>query len=326
MEGGAMILVTGGGGFIGLNVAHRLAEKGKEVLLVQRRPVEPPPYLSSFWGTKVKEARGSIMSLPFLISAVRSFNVESIVHAAFDSSGMDPRRGITATSGRSLNDFVQDAVIGGMNVLEVTRLFNLRRLTYTSSVDAYRGFPKDCEEWKEDALLPPVSFGLIGNTKKAMEQLCFLYSKEYNLSIISLRVGHCYGPSATHTFDPMFQSITAAAAGKPAELSHVPSNSRHHTIYVKDTGEATALLHLKDRLEHNIYNVTDGDHPTMGQCVDILKELIPSAKITLGPVREGAFPPTPPPNDRLVRETGFTPRNLRDGIGAYIAYLKDGTY
>ena len=322
-----MILVTGGGGFIGLNVARGLVEKGQEVVLVQRRSVDPPSYLAPFWGARVKEARGSIMSLPFLVSVARSYPIDGIVHAAFDSSGIDPRQGVaTASSGRNLNDIVENAIEGGTNILELARLFNVKRLTFISSVDTYRGYPKDCDHWTEDAFLPPVSFTMIGNTKKAMEQLCLLYSKAYNLSVVSLRVGRCYGPSGTHASEPILQMVEGSVVGKEVNLSHVPANSRGHTIYVKDTGEATALLQLKDALEHYVYNVADGDDPTMGEVADIVRELIPTARITLGPAQEGKFAPTLAPPTRLAEETGFRPRKLREGIAAYIAFVRDGAY
>jgi nucleoside-diphosphate-sugar epimerase len=139
-------------------------------------------------------------------------------------------------------------------------------------------------------------------------------------------VGRCYGPSGSHGMEPILRMVEAAAAGKPADLSHVPANSRGHTIYVKDTGEAAAVLHLKDTLEHHVYNVTDGDDPTMGEVADIVRELIPTARITLGPVQESKFPPMPAPNTRLAGETGFIPRKLKEGIKAYIAFVKERVY
>ncbi len=321
-----MILVTGGGGFIGLNIAHRLVEKGEDVVLVQRRSVQPPSYLAPFWGTRVKEARGSILNLPFLVDVARLYPIDGIIHAAFDTGGIDPRQGITPSSGRNLNDIVENAMQGGTNVLELARLFNMKRFTFISSVDAYRGFPEDCPHWTEDAFLPPVSFSMIGNTKKAMEQLCFLYSRYYDLSAVSLRVGRCYGPYGSHPNEPILRMVEGAVAGKAVDLSRVPVNSRGHTIYVKDTGEATALLHLKEKLYHYVYNVTDGDDPTMGEVADMVREVIPTARITLGPEQEGMPAATPALHTRLTEETGFAPRKLKDGIEAYIAFVRDGVY
>jgi nucleoside-diphosphate-sugar epimerase len=260
------------------------------------------------------------------VSVARSYPIDGIMHAAFDSSGIDPHQGISTASGRSLSDVIQNAMQGGENVLELARLFNVKRFTFISSVDTYRGYPKDCEQWVEDALLPPVSFSLIGNTKKAMEQLCFLYSKAYDLSVVCLRVGHCYGPSASHAFDPMLRMVEDSVAGKPVDLSSVPANARAHTVYVKDVGEAAALIQLKETLQYHLYNVTDGDHPTMGEMADIVRELVPSASIRLGPPREGGVAQNPPPYHRLTQETGLVPRALREGIAAYIAFSKGGAY
>ena len=41
-----MILITGGGGFIGLNLARDLIDRGEEVLLVRRHSFETPSFLA----------------------------------------------------------------------------------------------------------------------------------------------------------------------------------------------------------------------------------------------------------------------------------------
>ena len=48
---------------------------------------------------------------------------------------------------------------------------DLRRVTFISSVDLYRGLPAQCEVWHEDAYLPPLSFSDVGNKKRAAEQI-----------------------------------------------------------------------------------------------------------------------------------------------------------
>src|SRR5512136_2978825 len=175
-----MILITGGGGFFGLNAGRCLAERGEEVLVLQRRTIDAPALLAPFWGKQVKQATGSILELPFLFSMMKSFPIDSIIHAAFDSAGIDVRKGgIDAASQRTLYDVLQIGIAGTINMLELGRLFKLRRITFVSSVDTYRGWPDDCPVWPEDASLPAVSFSPIGNNKKAGEQICFLYAKAY---------------------------------------------------------------------------------------------------------------------------------------------------
>jgi nucleoside-diphosphate-sugar epimerase len=322
-----MILITGGGGFVGLNAARCLAEKGEEVLLLQRRAVAAPPLVAPFWGKEVKQVTGNITELPFLFGLVKTFSVESIIHAAFDSTGVDVRKGgMDASSERTLYDLLQIGIAGTINMLELSRLFGLRRITFISSVDTYRGWPEDCPVWREDSPLPPVSFSPIGNNKKAGEQLCFLYAKAYDLSVVSLRVGRVYGPAATHN-EPIRAMVENAVAGKPTDLSgKVPADSRGHTIYARDAGEGICSVHLATSPKHYIYNVADGQNPTMIEVAGIVKEQIPDAEILLGEA-SGAKPSHSGIDvTRMREEWGFSPRDIQQGVGAYIEWLKGGAH
>jgi nucleoside-diphosphate-sugar epimerase len=318
-----MILITGGGGFLGLNMARCLADKGKKVLLLQRREIELPSLLASFWGKEVQQATGNILDLPFLLGLIKEYAIDSMIHGAFDTSMLvgGPKAGIR----KAVHQLVQVQVQGTTNVLEAARLFDFRRVTFISSVDVYRGSPKDCEEWREDAFLPPVSFSPVCNTKKASEQLCFLYAKAYDLSIATLRVGRVYGPEASHAHEPIKAMTEDAVNGKPSDLSRVPGDSRGHTVYAKDVGEMTCLVHLAQSLKHAIYNVADGGDPTMREVAHFVKEWIPDAEITLGP-ETGQSAYSRVTMDQMREEFGFVPRGLREGIKAYIDWLREGKY
>jgi nucleoside-diphosphate-sugar epimerase len=317
-----MIAIAGGSGFFGLNTARCLAERGQEVLLIQRHRIEPPPLLAPFWNKQVKQAIGSILDLSFLIGLVKTYSIDSIIHAAHMTQGMrpDPR---TKKSGEALHQLLEVQIVGIMNCLEAARLMNLRRVTFTSSVDLYRGLPHQCEVWHEDAYLPPLSFSEIGNSKRAMEQICFLYHDYYGLSVASLRIGGNYGPACGSI--GINEMIHNALEGKKIEIPKLPSNRRTHPVYAKDTAEATCLVHLADSLKHYIYNVADGTHPTMQEIAEVVKEVIPNADIQLGPpgekveIRKQSM-------DRMKDELGFIPKTVKEGVAAYVDFLKEGKY
>lgn len=317
-----MILITGGGGFLGLNMARCLVERGRKVLLLQRHESKPTPLLAPFWGKQVLQARGDILDLPCVLSLVKEYSIESIVHGAFDTSLLSggPKAGIK----KDVHQLVRVQLEGSANVLEAARLFDLRRVTFISSVDVYRGWPHDCEHWREDAFLAPVSFSPVGNTKKAVEQLCHLYGKAYGMSVLSLRVGRVYGPESSHVREPIKAMVENAVAGKPVDLPHVPEDSRGHTVYSKDVGEAACLVHLAPSLKHSIYNVSDGGDPTMAEVAGVVRELVPGAGIRLGSPLGSVFSGVS--MERMKEEFGFVPRDLKRGIGAYIEWLKDGKY
>lgn len=312
-----MIMVTGGGGFLGLNIARSLASRGLDVLLVQRHFVARHPLLTLYWDRHIQQAAGDVRDLPFLSSLIRKYPIDSIIHGAFDTASIvNPELMKTG-----LPRLVQVELEGSRNLLEISRIAGFRRLTFISSVDCYRGWPRECESWHEDSYLPPVSFSPIGNCKRAAEQLGFLYAKTYSFSFVSLRVGRVYGPGASAP-QPIKKMIEDSAARRPVNLSDIPGSTRAHTVYAEDVGEAASMIHLAQSLQHHIYNVSDGTNPTMREIAQTVRELIPDAKITLGTATEENPPGhTGVPVKRIRDEFGLVFRDLRAGIADYVAWL-----
>jgi UDP-glucose 4-epimerase len=317
-----MILITGGGGFLGLNIARCLADRGHELLLVQRRPVPPQRILAPYWDKQIRQASGNVLDNSFLLSVIREYQVESIVHGAFDTSGIATPETLKSELPRVLRVELE----GSLNVLEAARSAGLRRVTFISSLDCYRGWPQECPVWQEDACLPPLSGSPIGSTKRAVEQMGFIFMNTYKLSFASLRVGRVYGPAASHR-GPMREMIESAAAGRPVEFCGAQAATRSHTVYAKDVGAAAALVHLAASLSHCIYNVSDGTNPTLVEIARVVRELVPDSRITLGPAQ-----PAPSPQhdgvdvSRMKAEFGFACRSLKAGIGDYLTWLREGAY
>jgi nucleoside-diphosphate-sugar epimerase len=312
-----MIMITGGGGFLGLNIARSLVKSGHDVLLVQRHTVPPSPLLAPYWFKHVKQAAGNVLDRPFLLGLIKQNPIESIVHGAFDTAAVVNPEKIKS----GLPRLVEVELEGSRNVLELTRIAGLRHLTFISSVDCYRGWPAECKSWHEDAYLPPVSFSPIGNCKRAVEQLGFLYSKVYGLSFVSLRVGKVYGPGASNQ-QPIRNMVESSVETRPVDLSHIPGSTRAHTVYAEDVGNATSLIHRAKLLQHHVYNISDGTNPTMLEIARTVCDLIPYAEIRLGPEIEENLHHTGVDVERIKREFGFEFRNLRAGISDYITWLR----
>ncbi len=314
--GRTMIMITGGGGFLGMNIARSLAKRGQGVLLVQRHAVAPHPLLAPYWNSRIKQAAGNVLDYPFLSGLIQQYSIESIVHGAFDTSVV-----VNPESTKSgLPNLVQVELEGSRNLLEIARVARLRRLTFLSSVDCYRGWPRECESWHEDAYLPPVSFSPIASSKRGVEQLGFLYSKTYGISFVSLRVGRAYGPGATSP-QPIRNMIEDSVAGRVVDLSGIPGSTRAHTVYSEDVGEAASRIHLAQSVDHHIYNVSDGTNPTLLEIARVVQDLIPGAEIKLGTAAEEKPLHAGVDVKRIHDEFGFVFRNLRMGIADYIAWI-----
>ena len=77
-----MILITGGGGFIGLNTARALVDMGQEVLLVRRHAFQLPSFLTQYADKQVKVAECDIVEIPAFYKLIKAYNVDSIIHLA----------------------------------------------------------------------------------------------------------------------------------------------------------------------------------------------------------------------------------------------------
>ena len=82
------ILITGGTGFLGINLARRLLEKGNDVVLFDlNTDIERFPDIKGH----VKVAKGDLRAWPEVLNVVKEHNVEGIFHPR-KVSGIIPGR------------------------------------------------------------------------------------------------------------------------------------------------------------------------------------------------------------------------------------------
>jgi nucleoside-diphosphate-sugar epimerase len=313
-----MILVTGGGGLLGLNLAKDLADKGQEVLIFQRHEVEVPAFLIPYWNKEVKSVTGDLLEWPLLCDLITRYRIDSIVHAAAVWPG---RIGTT-----SLAQVISINVLATHYVLEVARVFKLRRVTFISSETVYLGV-KATEPCHEDMPLPATSPEAISATKKASEQICGLYSKMHGMSVPILRVARIYGPTAHWRRNPMERMIVHSVEGKPADVPDTYEGSYTVPIHAKDCANGISFVHLATQLKHNVFNLADGNHVSYGEIASMVREVLPNADIRLSKDRNLELS-IPSVSIERLESTGWSPKfaDLREGIRAYIDYLKEGKY
>ena len=314
-----MILITGGGGFIGLNLARHLVDRGEDVLLVRRHVFEVPAFLARHVGKQVTIARADISEPAVLYSVLKAHDVESIVHAAV----------VTETSeGSSLYQAIKVNLQGTAEILEAARIFGLRRVTFLSSVSVYFPFGEDVKVLGEDNPLPATSPEWISGTKKAGEQICQLYAQQYGMSIPIVRPPQVWGPLYWTRRSPVHAMMENAVLGQATDLSGIDGGQKSSYVYVRDCAKAISLVHLAPSLEHGIYNISDGEGHSLAEFAAAVKAVIPGALIKLGNTRGPRDMAAPPMSiGRIKSELGFTPDyDLKRAVKAYIAWLRDGEY
>ena len=333
-----MIMLVGGGGFLGLNTARYLLDNGeKEVLMVGRSGIRTPSFLASYANKQIKVGQGDILDLHFLYGLIREHNVDSIIYFI----GGGGRRGLY----HSINSNVS-----GINgLLEAARINRMRRVSVVSSEAVYEPNRKHLPCTEDRDLPVDLPQGGVGAAKRILEQICLSYAREYSLSIAILRPPHIWGPRGEGDegkprpimtegegigggggiIDILFAN---AVAGKVSEFPS-PGMGQRGYVYVRDCAKGMAMVHLAPKLKHEIYNVSDGELHNLRDFAKAIKEVIPKAQImfpTLSAEREKQealreYPTMP--IDRIREDVGFTPDyNLSRAARAYIDWLRKGEY
>lgn len=311
-----MILITGGGGFIGCHLARDLVDRGQDVLLMDLQPTELPSFLAPYLDRQVKRVQGDIGDLSFLYRVLKEYEVDSIIHAA----SLHETTGI-------LYEALKVNIDGTIEILEAARILGLRRVSFISSIMVYV-LNKSMETLQEDMNLPWASLGYISGTKKAGEQICQLYAEEYGMSIPIVRPSNVWGPLYSSGRQQQQAMVENSVSGRPTDLSEVYGGSKWPYVYVRDCARAINLVHLAPSLKHNIYNIADSESYSLADFAEAIREVIPTTQIKLGATRsEKDFDLPAISIERIREDLGFIPEyDLKRAVRAYIDWVRDGQY
>jgi len=318
-----MILITGGLGFLGANLARLLCDAGERVLLTRNRNAVVPNLLTPFVNKNLSVIPLDITSLDNVSKTVGEFAVTSIVHAAVRSE-----KGNTP-----LYQAMHVNVTGTINVLEAARLAKIKRVIFISSEAVYQGI-KTTHPYKEEEKLLITSDRFIPGTKKAGEILCLMYCKEYGMEVISARATRMYGPLYQGVRNLAGQMVENAAKGIPIALANQDPAEAHDIIYAKDAARGVMLLLRAKTLRHRIYNLGFGRLISLSEFEGAIKKWLPKTEIHLGD-GPGPLTSTKTPMDinacvdisRLHEDTGFAPEyDPYRGVEHYIKWARDGIY
>ena len=318
-----MILITGGLGFLGANLARILCDAGEKVLATRNRNSEIPNLLAPFVDKNLSIIPLDITSLDKVSKAVGEFGVTSIVHAAVRSEKGDT----------SLYQAMNVNITGTINVLEAARIAGIKRVIFISSEAVYQGL-KTAQPYEEEEKLLITSDRFIPGTKKAGEILGLMYCKEYGMEVISVRATRMYGPLYLGVRNLAGHMVEKAAKGIPIMLENQDPTEAHDVIYAKDAARAVMLLLKAQTLRHLIYNVGFARLVSLSEFAGAIKKVLPQAEIHLGDGL-GPLTSTKTPMDidacvdisRLSEETGFTPEyDPVRGVEHYIRWARDGIY
>jgi UDP-glucose 4-epimerase len=301
------ILITGGAGFIGANLAKRLVERGDSVVVLDDLSTGS---LSNIHGLNLEFIEGSILEGPSLTKAVAG--VESIIHLAavpsVPRSIKDPMRSHHANA------------TGTLLVLEAARSAGAH-VAVASSSSVYGSNPTLPKN--EDLATRPLS--PYAGSKLAAEGYTLAYAASYGLETIPFRFFNVYGPlqAAGHAYAAVIPTwLDAALAGRPVQINGDGLHSRDFT-YVDTVTRVLADAATRRVASEVPVNLALGTNTTLLELLGVMEE-------QLG-YRIERDHRDPRPGDvkasqadsavlrRLFPDVAATP--LEDGIGATVSWF-----
>ena len=326
------ILVTGSAGFIGMQTAARLLERGDTVVGIDN--------LNDYYSVQLKQDRLarltgrpgfqfkklSLEDRDGMAKLFKSHKFDSVIHLAAQAG---VRYSITHP-----HAYVDANLVGFMNILECCRHQQIGHLTYASSSSVY-GANRKIPFSVDDRVDHPVS--LYAATKKANELMAHTYSHLYGIPTTGLRFFTVYGPWGRPDM-AMWIFTKAILAGQPIDVFNHGKMKRDFT-FVTDivegvirtndtipTGQpvTTATDDSQTSAPYRVYNIGNNQPVELMYLIETLeKALGRKAQKNMLPMQPGDVPATFADIDALQRDVGFRPgTSIEEGVQKFVDWYK----
>ncbi len=327
-------LVTGGCGFIGSNLVHRLLSRGEEVVafdsLARPGSEKNAAWLAGMYGSNFKLARGDVRDFDSIARAAQ--DAEIIYHlaaqVAVTTSVTDPR-----------TDFEING-LGTFNTLEAARASGRNPILIFASTNKVYGAMEDLaivEQPTRYAYRDIAGFGEdrpldfhspYGCSKGAADQYVRDYSRIYGLRTVVLRQSAIYGPRQFGVEDQGWMAwfVIAAVLGRPITI-YGDGKQVRDMLHVDDLLDAyAAAVRCIDRAAGQVYNMGGGPSRTISVWAEFaprLEKLLGHpVLVTYGDWRPGDQKVCTYDVSKAERELGWKQKvSLDQGIESLVAWV-----
>tara|TARA_B100000315_G_scaffold61559_1_gene55889 strand:+ start:278 stop:1288 length:1011 start_codon:yes stop_codon:yes gene_type:complete len=327
------IVLIGGAGFIGHNLALTLKKAGAKVTIIDSLHVNS---LLSFASSNYDEENRDLYyriinqrldllreaEIPINVQDARDYNVlcrllteinpEVIIHLAAvahaNKSNKDPYSTFDHSS-RTLENVLDNAR---------NKQFNVKRFIYFSSSMVYGNFKG--EVVTEETVCEPL--GIYGALKFGGEKLVIAYNQVFDVPYTIVRPSALYGQRCvSRRVGQIF--IENALKGVPLKISGDGSNRLDFT-YIEDLSTGITKILENESSENQVFNITYGESRSIKDMIEIIEEHIPGIEVQYLP-KDKLMPERGTLCvDKAKELIGYTPQYpLEKGFVKYINWYKE---
>ena len=302
------ILVTGGAGFIGSNLADRFVALGHEVAVLD----DLSTGFREFVNPKAKLFLGDLADAAAVDRCVAEFKPDAVAHHA---AQIDVRK--------SVEDPVRDArinLLGGIELLQACLRHGVRKVLYASTGGALYGEGRKLPATEDHPVNPEAPYGA---SKHSFEHYLYIWKLLHGLDYTVLRYPNVYGPRQNPHGEAGVNAIFIGLMleGKRPRIFGTGDQLRDY-VFVDDIVEAQVLALSKG----------SGETVNIGSGVGVsVKQIFAELKSILGFEGEPIYDaPRPGEIQRIyldatrAREVlGWRPRvSFREGLEKTVAWAR----
>ncbi len=325
------ILVTGCAGFIGFHLCKSLILDGYQVIGLDD--------LNDYYDVNLKYARLEKLGLKknqlitskkkiesfvktknFYFSNISLVDRESI-QSIFQEFSPQKVVNLAAQAGvrYSIDNpyvYAESNLFGFLNIIELCRKNNVKRLIYASSSSVYGNNKSNMLNTKDRADSP---ISLYGATKRSNELIAHSYSHLYGLQTIGLRYFTVYGPWGRP--DMAYYIFTKKIlADEPIPVFN-NGNMRRDFTYIDDVISGTKSA-IEKNYKCEIFNLGNNKSESLMDFISILeKQLRKKARIKFLPMQQGDVAETCAGIEKSTEMLSFRPViNIKVGIKNFVKW------
>lgn len=313
---GRKVLITGGLGFVGSNLASDMLRRGARVTVLDN--------LDPGGGGAIRNIDVAAKDLDVVIGDVLDFELLASLVASTD---IVVNCAASTSHPRSMREPLLDLdanIRGTLNVLEAVRTsgrpIRLVHLGTTTQIGRLISPPAD-------ELHPEFPTDVYSANKSVSEKYVLIYARAYGLAATVLRLSNTFGPraridSADFTFNNYFVGL--ALRGLPITVYGLGDQLRN-ALYIDDAVEAIVLALDADITVGRTYLIAHDDHYSVRSIAEQTVAAFGSGSVTMVPWpadrQATEFGDAVLSNRRAREEFGWRPTtSLEDGLALTAAF------
>lgn len=300
------ILITGGCGFIGLNLGRYLCERGYTVSALDNLSTANKNYVSRL---------SSEQNLKLIIDDIR--NTEALEKVLEDTEAVVHLAAYTSVVGSIENpeENWEINAVGTFNLLEACRKQgSIDRFVFASSNAVLGEQAPPIDESKIPQPLSPY-----GASKAIGESLCSAYYHSFGLNTFSLRFANVYGPYSDQKGAVIDRFIECVKHDIPLTV-YGDGNQTRDFVHVDDICQAIHRSLENQTNSGEIFQIASGKETSINSLIGLLKKISDKdLQVNYEPARRGEIRRNYSDITKSRNLLGFTPKmELMEGLREYM--------